>query len=411
MPFTVGNYTLLQQIGRGAYGVVYRAIHNTAKLEVAIKVISKSRIEQDAAQMRFAREISLMQRMEHPLICNFYQMLEDGNFHYIVMEYIPNGDLRGLVKDTKKLDEMTARRYFVQIVCVLDYLPRDLHVVHRDLKAENLLLDRNNNIRLIDFGLSNAFSEQSPCLKTACGSCPYIAPEMIKEQKYTANVDVWSVGVLLYMLVVGKFPFEGEDVGTMMQRIVYSNPFFPPFVSPPLVDLLKKMLCKDPQRRITLDDIKRHPWFSALEYSMLMQWMEQQIPHMRSVRDSVIDNTIVDQMNAMGVSTACLRQQLFLHGRDDATALYRLLYRQKKIDELAEVVVKARKAKTGSLDHLCSRTLPEGRRMTCDGLKPSSAPKDYAFHQERVQMPRVARPPVGSGPRFYKRGSHGSLGL
>lgn len=411
LPVCVGNYTLVEEIGRGSYGVVYRAQHNSSKLDVAIKVISKSRIEQQGAQMRFAREIHLMQRMEHPLICNLFQILEDSAFHYIVMEFVPNGDLRSLIADTKKLDEMTARRYFIQIICVLEHLHHDLRIVHRDLKAENLLLDRNNNIRLIDFGLSNAFSDQSPCLKTACGSCPYIPPEMIKEQAYTASVDVWSVGVLLYLLVVGHFPFEGEDVASTMQRIVYANPFFPSSVSPPLVDLLKKMLCKDPQRRITLDQIRCHPWFAGTEFTILMAWMQGQVPHMRSVRDSVIDPGIVEQMSAMGVSTACLRQQLFLHNNvDDAAALYRLLLREKSIDQLAETVMRARKAKTGSLDRLCAPSfVGECQKPECDlgRPKPGSAPKDFMF-QQRVERPAIARPPVGScASQRRKRGSLG----
>jgi serine/threonine protein kinase len=173
------------------------------------------------------------------------------------------------MNDNGRLSEDQARRYFTQLLTVLEYLHSEQKVAHRDLKCENVLLDRYNNIRLIDFGLSNQFTDLNPQLRTACGSPAYAAPEMIQGNTYTYTADIWSAGILLFALVAGYLPFDDDRASGVLQKVVHSEVGYPAFISPQLRDLLQKMICKDPEERITLDMIKAHPWFSQSQYHLL----------------------------------------------------------------------------------------------------------------------------------------------
>ena len=166
----IGNYLMLSQIGSGAFASVWLAQHVTTKIKVAIKIIQKKSIESAEAKTRFNREMALLKQMTHPFIAEFFESIENENFHFLVMEYAENGNMLEFINNKGQLTEPQARHYFSQLVSVLEYLHNEKLIAHRDLKAENVLLDRYNNIRVIDFGLSNQFSSSQPQLKTACGS-------------------------------------------------------------------------------------------------------------------------------------------------------------------------------------------------------------------------------------------------
>lgn len=182
IPRKISSFIIEKQIGRGSNGFVYEAIHEKSKIKVAIKAIPKFNLDNhDQIQLQFSREINLLQRINHIFVPQFYQIIEDSENFYLVMEHAPNGDLIALKKPT---DEYTAKLIFLQLVIILEYLHNELYIVHRDLKAENVMLDKYNNIRVIDYGLSNCFTENTPQLKTACGS-----PCMLsyRENKQTNN--------------------------------------------------------------------------------------------------------------------------------------------------------------------------------------------------------------------------------
>jgi serine/threonine protein kinase len=149
------------------------------------------------------------------------------------------------------------------------------------VKSENILLDRHNNIRVIDFGLSNQFTSTRPLLKTACGFPPYAPLEMICGHPYTQRADIWSSGVLLYAIVTGVLPFHDESLQVLLTSIVTQDVVYPSFLSPSIVDLLKKLLMKNPDYRITLGQIREHEWFSQARYSILfaMQLGERATEH------------------------------------------------------------------------------------------------------------------------------------
>jgi serine/threonine protein kinase len=150
------------------------------------------------------------------------------------------------VNEHGPLQEDRARRYFCELISALDYLHNSQLVAHRDLKAENVLLDRNDNIRLIDFGLSKYFTKGTPTLVTACGSPAYCAPDMIRGELYTKAADIWSAGVLLYAMVAGTLPYNADSIPDLLHKIVFDDIEYPQLMSRSLTDLLRRMLTKDP---------------------------------------------------------------------------------------------------------------------------------------------------------------------
>ena len=330
----IGSYTMEQQIGSGAFASVWLAHHNRTNLKAAIKIISKKSIETQDARTRFNREVALLKQMKHPFIAEFFEEIENETHHFLVMEYAENGNMLDFINSKGKLTEQQSRNYFSELISVLEYLHSEKLVAHRDLKAENVLLDRYNNIRVIDFGLSNQFSITQPQLKTACGSPAYAAPEMIKGHPYTRAADVWSAGVLLFSMVAGHLPYEDDNVQRLLQKIVYTDVHYPGFMTPALVDLLRKMLNKNPETRITLDKIKEHHWFSQTEYYALLNQQFGEIWAMTGA----IDKEIVHKMMSLGIDCHPLHQQLLVGEFTELTAIYRQLEKERTTEKMKDLM-------------------------------------------------------------------------
>jgi serine/threonine protein kinase len=201
--YRVGAFILEERIGSGGFASVWRAHHVAANVAVAVKVIPKESIATPLARTRLTREITILRRLGHPFIAQLFEISQDADCHYLAMEYVENGNFLNHVNSNGRLSEDQARRYFSQLLWALDYLHTEHHVAHRDVKCENILLDRHLNIRVIDFGLSAQFTDVNPRLLTACGSPAYAAPEMVKGKPYTKAADIWSAGVLLFAIVAG----------------------------------------------------------------------------------------------------------------------------------------------------------------------------------------------------------------
>lgn len=334
----IGNYVLEDQIGCGGFSSVWRASHSIVNKDVAVKVVKKSSIESQLEKTRFQREISILKQMEHPFIAEFFEVIETQDAFYLVMEYVENGNLLDFVNANGRLSEDQARRYFAQLFSVLEYLHTVKKIAHRDLKCENVLLDRHNNIRVIDFGLSNVFTYHTPQLITSCGSPAYISPEMVKGQKYTKITDVWSAGIMLYAVMAGGLPFDDTNVNKILQKIVYSEVQYPTYFSKCLVDLMQKMICKDPEKRITLDKIKEHPWFSQTQYSSLITQLIPYNDNNSEGNEIQIDREIIEKMQSMNIDCHPLHQSLILGEYSELTAIYRLLYREKQTDRIADTL-------------------------------------------------------------------------
>ena len=328
----IGKYELQKIIVSGLVGAVWKARHTVLDSNVAIKVVKKSLINNPLRKERLDREIFLFQKFRHPFIAESYEVIEDENYYYLVMEFIENGMLYNVIYSQKTLSEFVARHYFEELIIVLEYLHNEEKVAHRDLKCENILIDENFDIRVIDFGLSNIFSETNPRFSDACGTLHYVAPEILRGESYNESCDIWSLGVILYAMTVGYLPFDGDSKQEVSQEILYLEPEYPISLTSCLADLLSQLLCKNPIYRITLEKIKDHPWFSMSEYRNLKQKSinflnSQIIPG----NDFIIDNEILQKINSFNpnINADSLYNSLFSGKSDENTIIYRILAHEK----------------------------------------------------------------------------------
>nr|XP_036848731.1 serine/threonine-protein kinase SIK2 isoform X1 [Manis javanica] len=200
-----------------------------------------------------------MKMLDHPHIIKLYQVMETKNMLYLVTEYAKNGEIFDYLANHGRLNESEARRKFWQILSAVDYC-HSRKIVHRDLKAENLLLDSNMNIKIADFGFGNFF-KSGELLATWCGSPPYAAPEVFEGQQYEGpQLDIWSMGVVLYVLVCGALPFDGPTLPILRQRVLEGRFRIPYFMSEDCEHLIRRVLVLDPSKRLTIAQIKEHKW-------------------------------------------------------------------------------------------------------------------------------------------------------
>jgi serine/threonine protein kinase len=224
--------------------------------------LQKNKIVDIGDVRRVEREISILKEVRHPNIMQLYEIVETPREFYIVTEYIAGGELFEYIVQKTKLDEREAKELFKQMVDGVGYL-HTLNISHRDLKPENLLLDSDNNIKIVDFGLSNRY-KLNELLITACGSPCYAAPEMILGKKYHGStVDVWSLGIILFTMICGYLPFEEENTSKLYKKILSGEYQTPYFISREAKDLLAHILNVNPERRYTLKDIKNHSWLNT----------------------------------------------------------------------------------------------------------------------------------------------------
>ncbi|XP_011213693.2 probable serine/threonine-protein kinase nek3 isoform X1 [Bactrocera dorsalis] len=257
-PIRVGFYDIERTIGKGNFAVVKLARHRITKNEVAIKIIDKSQLDSINLQKVY-REVEIMKRLNHPHIIKLYQVMETKNMIYIVSEYASQGEIFDYIAKFGRMSEGSARSKFWQILSAVEYCHMK-NIVHRDLKAENLLLDINMNIKIADFGFSNHF-KVGELLATWCGSPPYAAPEVFEGKQYTGpEIDIWSLGVVLYVLVCGALPFDGSTLQSLRDRVLSGRFRIPFFMSSDCEHLIRRMLVLDPSRRYTINQIKTHRW-------------------------------------------------------------------------------------------------------------------------------------------------------
>lgn len=260
-PLQVGFYEIIRTLGKGNFAVVKLAKHKVTKTQVAIKIIDKTRLNPTNLE-KIYREVQIMKLLNHPHIIKLYQVMETKDMLYIVTEYAKNGEMFDHLTSNGRMSEDEARKKFWQILTAVDYCHRH-HIVHRDLKTENLLLDANMNIKLADFGFGN-FYNAGEHLSTWCGSPPYAAPEVFEGKEYEGpQLDIWSLGVVLYVLVCGSLPFDGPSLPVLRQRVTEGRFRIPFFMSQDCENLIRKMLVVDPAKRISVAQIKQHRWMLA----------------------------------------------------------------------------------------------------------------------------------------------------
>ncbi|KAJ7204836.1 kinase-like domain-containing protein [Mycena pura] len=269
---------MLQTLGEGEFGKVKLGIHSKFGEEVAVKLIRRDTVDSEAKMVKIAREIELLDKLKHPNIVRLYDVVETDKFFGIVLEYASGGELFDHILAHRYLRERDAAKLFAQLISGVWYMHQN-EIVHRDLKLENLLLDRNRNLIITDFGFANRFTRgRNDLLETMCGSPCYAAPELINsagdgpgQGHYVGTAaDVWSCGVILYAMLSGYLPFDddptnpdAEDIGKLY-KYISRTPLplaFAAHLSAEARGLLSMMLVPDPGRRADLGDVMRHRWF------------------------------------------------------------------------------------------------------------------------------------------------------
>ncbi|XP_066334825.1 CBL-interacting protein kinase 15 [Miscanthus floridulus] len=257
------RYELGRLLGKGTFGKVHYARNLESNQSVAIKMMDKDKVLKVGLSEQIRREITTMRLVAHKNIVELHEVMATRNKIYFVMEYVKGGELFDKIEKSGKLTEAVAHKYFQQLISAVDYC-HSRGVYHRDLKPENLLLDENENLKVSDFGLS-ALSEskrQDGLLHTTCGTPAYVAPEVISKTGYDgAKSDIWSCGVVLFVLVAGYLPFQGPNLMEMYRKIQNGDFRCPSWFSHKLKKLLYKILDPNPNTRISVQKIKESTWF------------------------------------------------------------------------------------------------------------------------------------------------------
>ena len=256
----LSDYHIKETIGKGTFSIVKLGINKATNEKVAIKILKKKKILHKADKSRLEREISILKKLNHINVINSHKINEDSDNYYIVMEYCENGELFNYIVDRQKLDEDEASYFFYQLINGLDYIHHK-NIVHRDLKPENLLLGKGNILKIIDFGLSNYYDEEK-LLSTPCGSPCYASPEMVCGNKYNGlMIDIWSCGIIIFAMTCGFLPFEDTNNELLFKKIMKCRVDYPEFLSNNTLDIMKKILVVDPHKRITIEQIRKHPFY------------------------------------------------------------------------------------------------------------------------------------------------------
>ncbi|KAM9717721.1 serine/threonine-protein kinase MARK2 isoform 1-T1 [Menidia menidia] len=322
----IGTYRLLKTIGKGNFAKVKLARHVLTGKEVAVKIIDKTQLNSSSLQKLF-REVRIMKMLNHPNIVKLFEVIETEKTLYLVMEYASGGEVFDYLVAHGRMKEKEARAKFRQIVSAVQYCHQKC-IVHRDLKAENLLLDADMNIKIADFGFSNEFTLGNK-LDTFCGSPPYAAPELFQGKKYDGpEVDVWSLGVILYTLVSGSLPFDGQNLKELRERVLRGKYRIPFYMSTDCENLLKKFLILNPSKRGSLEQqIMRDRWMNVgYEEEELKPYIEPQ-PDYKDPRRT-------DIMLQMGYCQEEIQDSLVNQKYNEVMATYLLLdYRNSELEE------------------------------------------------------------------------------
>mmetsp|Transcript_7683 Transcript_7683/g.16439 ORF Transcript_7683/g.16439 Transcript_7683/m.16439 type:complete len:698 (+) Transcript_7683:129-2222(+) len=289
-PVQIGQYILGKNLGIGAFGKVKLATHAITGHKVAVKILNKAKIKQLGMEEKVQREINILHLCTHPHIIRLYEVIDTPSDIFLVNEYVSGGELFDYIVSKGRLSADEARNFFHQIISGVEYCHFQ-KIVHRDLKPENLLLDSNLNIKIADFGLSNLMRD-GDFLRTSCGSPNYAAPEVISGHLYAGpEVDVWSCGVILYALLCGSLPFDDESIPNLFKKIKSGMYSLPSHLSQLARNLIPRMLEVDPMKRITIPEIRLHPWFQH----KLPPYLRHP-PELMEKQERVVDPAVIDEV-------------------------------------------------------------------------------------------------------------------
>ena len=322
----INQYRIKEIIGEGMFGKVKLAIHLITNEKVAIKIFDKGKIKSNKEKQYIEREISILKKLNHYNIIKLYNIIEDENYIYLIQEYISDKELLNFIQTSEDLSEKDICRLYQQIISGIEYC-HEMGIAHRDLKLQNILLNYKKDIKIIDFGLSNNYDkDMDELLHSSCGSPIYAAPEMIKGIEYRGlNTDIWSSGIILYLMLCKCFPFNDKNNSKLYQKILAGKFNIPNNLSNDAKDIIIKLLKVNPQERIKLNDIKNHPWFNLINKSK---------NYCKGIDNTKIimpmDGEIIKEIVKFGVDKSTIINNILINNFNNITTTYNLLL-QKKI--------------------------------------------------------------------------------
>lgn len=270
----IGKYRIVNFLGSGSSSKVVLAYNTLTEERVAIKIISRNHeiSQYEIKDNRIFREIVLSCLLNHPNIVRLLEFFYSTDHFFLVFEYVKGMQLYDVLINQTQLNERDARKYFRQVISAIEYIHLNC-IAHRDLKIENILIDNNDNVKILDFGLSNFYNNET-LLKTFCGSLYFAAPELLDGRKYMGpEIDIWSLGVILYAMLCGKVPFDDENISNLQLKIKSGKFEFPANISETAKTLIKQMLQNTPEKRCDFQTIKDSEWINEEHSNKIQSYM------------------------------------------------------------------------------------------------------------------------------------------
>uniref|UniRef100_A0A8C2FZI9 non-specific serine/threonine protein kinase n=1 Tax=Cyprinus carpio TaxID=7962 RepID=A0A8C2FZI9_CYPCA len=388
-----GNYRLLKTIGKGNFAKVKLARHVLTGREVSRYIFIVIYTGAFKRLILF-REVRIMKVLNHPNIVKLFEVIETEKTLYLIMEYASGGEVFDYLVAHGRMKEKEARAKFRQIVSAVQYCHQK-RIVHRDLKAENLLLDADMNIKIADFGFSNEFIIGSK-LDTFCGSPPYAAPELFQGKKYDGpEVDVWSLGVILYTLVSGSLPFDGQNLKELRERVLRGKYRIPFYMSTDCENLLKKLLVLNPGKRGSLEQIMEDRW-------MNVGHEEEELKPYTEPEPDISDNKRIELMITMGFPKDEITEALVGQKYDEVMATYLLLGRKPPEFEGSDSL---------STTNLCQRSRPSSDLNNSSTQSPahSKVLRSISATQKQRRFSDHVAPSIPPAVSYTKRSQANSV--
>ncbi|KAL9010472.1 MAG: hypothetical protein Q9173_004603 [Seirophora scorigena] len=393
---TVGSYTLGRLIGKGSFGKVYLALH---KLTNGSKVVLKSAKKDDS---NLAREIHHHRQFLHPHIARLYEVIVTESLVWLVLEYCPGDELYNYLLRHGAIPSEKVQKIFTQLVGAVAYV-HNMSCVHRDLKLENILLDKNENVKLCDFGFTREYEGKMSYLQTFCGTVCYSAPEMLKGEKYAGEkVDVWSLGIILFALLTGELPFDDDDDLVTKHRILTTEPKYPVSMPADAKTLISQLLSKRPLLRPTMSDILTNPF--------LAEYAPQQQAILKLARPAPfttdLEKQTLERMRSAGVDIDKVIESVLAQRCDGLAGWWALLIeKEQRKEKRRERKRKERELEAKNLRRLSAassrleRIAAPLKEVDEDGLSPPNTDGSRRGRRDRRSL----------GPRKFDDHADGSL--
>ena len=266
---SMDSFQILSVLGRGYFGKVMLVSQKDTGELFAIKTVHKMRLLQSQKVHTILAERNIMRRTEHPFIVKLLFAFQSATKFYLGLEYIPGGELLGLMKRQPVMPMSQVRLYVAELALALNHL-HSIGICYRDLKPENILIGTDGHLKLTDFGLAKDISKLGTT-HTFCGTAEFMAPEMVEKKPYSFTVDWWSLGVLTYELLFGRNPFYDENRSKMFTKISVAPPVFPPSTDPNVVDFVTSLLKKNPAERANFEKLQGHPFWGDLTFEDVLE--------------------------------------------------------------------------------------------------------------------------------------------